>query len=100
IQKYSDQEYVDSTALIGYRGKLFVMQSNFQMLEHADSYDAVGCGEPYALGALFALDAENGIEANPYDALMLALRTSERYSSGVRAPHYVFRMRASEPAEE
>lgn len=97
-QKYSEQEYVDSKALIGYRGKLYVMESNFQIMEHIDPYDAVGCGEPFALGALYVQDADNAIEHNPHGALIMALHAATRYSAGVREPFYVRTLPYQTPA--
>lgn len=99
-QKYSEQEYVDSKSLIGYHGRLYVMESNFQIMEHIDPYDAVGCGEPYALGALYAMDAENRIKKNPHGALILALYAAARYSAGVSEPFYVRTLPHVAPAAE
>lgn len=42
--------------LIGYRGRLYTVQSDFAVLEEARGYAACGCGQEYALGAISALD--------------------------------------------
>lgn len=41
--------------LVGYCGRLFKIESDFQVGESVDSFQSVGCGEPFALGALSAL---------------------------------------------
>src|SRR3989344_5586577 len=40
--------------LVGYRGKLFTIDGDFQVGIPADQYDAIGCGESFALGVLDA----------------------------------------------
>ncbi len=42
------------TFLVGYRGKLFSIHNDYQVGESTLPYDAVGCGQSYALGSLFA----------------------------------------------
>ena len=37
--------------LVGHAGRLFCVQSDFQVAERADGFDACGCGESYAMGA-------------------------------------------------
>lgn len=40
--------------LVGFRGQLFVIESDFQIGVPACSYEAVGCGRSHALGSLFS----------------------------------------------
>lgn len=70
--------------LIGYKGKVYLVASDFQVTRMRDGFAAVGCGTYYALGALGAteiLDAEK--------AVTLALEVSARFSAGVCGPFYV-----------
>ena len=73
------------TFLIGLGGRLFSMEDDFQIAEAADEFDACGCGEAYAKGAL-AASANCPVE----ERLSGALRAAERFSAGVRGPfHFV-----------
>lgn len=69
--------------LVGVSGRLFKVDGDFQVGEALDGFDAAGCGDDLALGALYAT-ADSGLAAE--DRLMLALRAAERFSAGVRGP--------------
>lgn len=72
------------TFLVGYRGRLFSIDDDYQVGEASDGYNACGCGREFALGALYASAHLTG-----RDRLGLALRAAERHSAGVRGPfHY------------
>jgi ATP-dependent protease HslVU (ClpYQ) peptidase subunit len=72
------------TFLVGYAGRLFRIDSDFQVGERADGFDACGCGESYALGAMACTPNEP-----PKDRLRIALETAAHFSAGVRGP-FVF----------
>lgn len=74
--------------LVGYRSRLFSVQSDFQVNEMADGYDAVGSGAEYALGALTAL---RGVR--PALRLKRALEISAHFNMGVSAPFFVRALR-------
>jgi ATP-dependent protease HslVU (ClpYQ) peptidase subunit len=67
--------------LVGYRGRLFSIQSDYQVCEAIRGFHAIGCGADYALGAL-AASAHLGSEQR----VRLALEVAETFSGGVRAP--------------
>lgn len=71
------------TFLVGVAGRLFRVESDFQVGEAADGFDATGCGFDIALGALHAT-ARTRI--GPQRRLRLALEAAERFSAGVRGP--------------
>jgi ATP-dependent protease HslVU (ClpYQ) peptidase subunit len=70
--------------IVGWRGRVFSVESDFQIREHADGFGAVGCGSPYALGALHAA----GID-DPEQRILVALEAAARFSNGVGAPFVV-----------
>lgn len=70
--------------LLGYEGRLFKIDSDYQVAESVDGFDAAGCGEDVALGAMFAAR-----HLAPTDRLTIALESSERFSAGVRRPFYI-----------
>lgn len=72
------------TFLVGHAGRLFRIDSDYQVGERADGFDACGCGESYALGAMACT-----VDAAPRDRLQRALETAAHFSAGVRGP-FVF----------
>ena len=48
-----------------------------------ENYDACGCGEYYALGALYAMER---FKMKPHDRVTEALSAAEHLSGGVKAP--------------
>lgn len=75
--------------LVGYDGRLFSVQQDFQVNEMADGYDAVGSGAEYALGAMRALD-----RSPPAVRVRKALEVSAHFNMGVSAPFFVKTLRA------
>lgn len=69
--------------LIGYRGHLYVVHSDYQISDPADQFAAVGCGDNYALGSLL-----NSI-GKPEQRIREALETAAHFSAGVSAPFVV-----------
>lgn len=71
------------TFLVGFAGKLYTIYGDYQVGIALDGYDAIGCGDQVARGALYA---------GPFTTLSgrarveLALQAAERFSAGVRGP--------------
>ncbi len=71
--------------LVGFRGRLFRIDSDFQVGEGAEAFEAVGCGENYAMGAMHALHG-----ADPMTRLQAGLDAAAAFSAGVSGPfHFV-----------
>jgi hypothetical protein len=81
--KNSDAEQ-GGTFLVGHAGRLFRIEGDYQVGESRGDYDACGCGEFYACGALFANTA-----AAPLERVRQALAAAEAHSAGVRAPFHI-----------
>ncbi|SFM09289.1 hypothetical protein [Pelosinus propionicus] len=77
-------EEIGGIFLVGVRGRLFQVESDYQVGESAYPYSAVGCGEAYALGALSVTHT-----IDPEKRIQLALSTAENFSAGVRGPFVV-----------
>lgn len=71
------------TFLVGLRGRLFCIDSDYQVAEAADCYDAVGAGAEIAKGALCVLQ---GLEIPPQERLRKALEAAEHWSGAVCSP--------------
>lgn len=67
--------------LVGIHGKLFKIDSDYQVGESTIPYTAIGCGADLALGAM-AVTAH----LPPIERLTKALQTAEQHSAGVRGP--------------
>jgi ATP-dependent protease HslVU (ClpYQ) peptidase subunit len=61
--------------LVGFKGRLFEIESDYQVGEPLNGMAAVGCGSAYALGALYASQTQR----NPRTRI-------QEYSNGCRAP--------------
>lgn len=70
--------------LVGYRGQLYRVDSDFQIGVNACGFDAVGCGDQVALGALAALEG-----SPPKKRIERALQIAEQFNAGVRGPFTV-----------
>lgn len=73
--------------LVGYRGHLYQIFSDYQVAESVGDFAAVGCAAAYALGALEVLQAQNAEEA-----ILTALKVAEGFSAGVSEPFTVVRL--------
>lgn len=73
------------TFLVGYQGRLFQIEDDFQVQESLHGFDACGCGDHIALGSLFSTDHI----ADPTARLTRALQAAEAFSAGVRGPYHI-----------
>lgn len=71
--------------LVGFRGRLFAIDSDLHVGENVAAYDAIGCGEDLCKGALFATKGQP-----PIKRIEKALSAAEEHSAGVRGPFTVF----------
>ncbi|WP_428421918.1 hypothetical protein [Methylibium sp.] len=79
--------------LVGYRGRLFIVDSDFQVGESVWPFGSVGCGDDLAKGALFAT---RNLGMTPAQRLAGALEAAEEFSAGVRGPWVMETLQAHE----
>ena len=72
--------------LVGIRGEIYTVESDFSVLRTIDGFNSIGCGSPYALGALRILKYSGKIREDPMMAVGLALETAAYFSNGVSGP--------------
>lgn len=77
--------------LVGYRGHLYSIESDYQVNEAAEGFDACGAGAEYALGAMQALERRP-----PEDRIRAALEISAQFSGAVLAPFHVLKTEQGE----
>jgi hypothetical protein len=70
--------------LVGYKGRLYRVDSDYQVGMPIAPYTAIGCGEDLALGAMFAAEIVGGPSGR--ERLEIALKAAEHGSAGVRGP--------------
>lgn len=72
------------TFLVGINGRLFRIQDDFAVLESTYGFDAVGCGEQFAKGAMHASKIQD-----PSKKITAALEAAEAFSAGVQRPFHI-----------
>lgn len=70
------------TLLLGYNSHLYTVQDDFSVIEDSRGYDAVGCGEEVAKGALYVL--HDNMDMSPEEKLRKALEASEQLCAPVK----------------
>lgn len=81
----SEEQEQGGCFLVGYQGRLFKVEGDYQVGESAYGYDAVGCGGDVACGSLFSTTGR----LNPEDRVRTALMAAEAHNAGVRGPFLV-----------
>ncbi len=74
------------TFLVGWRGKLYCIESDLQVGENQLPYAACGCGCDLVLGSLHTTAQ---FELSPKERIKLALDAAESFSAGVRRPFVI-----------
>ena len=67
--------------IVGYKGKLYVIMSDYQVAIPRENFTALGCGESFALGAMYASS-----EKEPIKKIEIALNAAVAFSMGVKPP--------------
>lgn len=85
-------ELDDMEFLIGFNGKIYHIMCDFQVAMHKTDYMAIGAGRNYALGHLHAThQSDLSIE----DKIRLALECSASFSSAVKPPFEIIKVKKS-----
>lgn len=74
------------TFLVGFKGRLYRIEADYQVGIPADDYTAVGAGDNQALGVLYATE-----DMEPKKRIKLALSAAEHFSAAVRGPFHIVR---------
>lgn len=78
---------VGGNFLVGYKGHLYSIHSDFQVGRAALQYDACGCGEDIALGSLFST-----VGKKPEQRVKIALEAASKFSAGVAPPFTLLKL--------
>jgi ATP-dependent protease HslVU (ClpYQ) peptidase subunit len=84
-----NNEETGGTFLLAIRARLFVVQGDYAVLETRHPYDAVGCGQDYAMGAMHALwkPKTGHSPAAARSFLRAAIDAASEFSLGVGPPY-------------
>jgi hypothetical protein len=82
----SSNEESGGTFLVGYRGQLFRIGSDYQVGIPYGKFDSCGCGKDLCLGSMYSTE-KMGID--PKKRITIALKAAEQFSGGVRAPFLI-----------
>lgn len=78
---------VGGNFLVGYHGKLYNIEGDYQVGVPKLPFDAVGCGSDLALGAMFATEG-----MSPEKRIGAALSAASTFSAGVAPPFTILRL--------
>lgn len=90
---FEDNGYADmdteegGSFVVGYRGALYSILSDYQVEETAQNYIALGGGAPFALGALFASKERDSMKK-----VEMALHASATFSMAVKPPFTILKL--------
>jgi len=79
-------EKVGGSFLVAFRGRLFRVESDYQVGVNSIGYAADGCGADLALGSLHATSS---LKILPRERVLMALRAATEFSAGVAPPFHV-----------
>lgn len=72
--------------MIAQEDRLFKVDSDYQVGEPNELYDACGCGD---VAALASLNTTSKMNMLPIDRIRLALQSATKYVPGVEPPFYI-----------
>lgn len=78
------------TFLVGFKGRLFIIDSDYQVGEMIDNFVSVGCGADIALGSLYST---KNSPLKSEDRIKLALESAEQFNAGVRKPFVILKLK-------
>jgi len=82
----NNREEMEAVLLLGWHGKAYAIQRNFQIDRIDTGFTATGVGENYAMGALAVMDTEG---RDPERMVLIALEIACMFSNGVSKPFHV-----------
>lgn len=78
---------VGGNFLVGYKGKLYNIEADYQVGIPKLTFDAVGCGSDLALGAMYATEG-----LSPEERINAALSAASTFSAGVAPPFVILKL--------
>jgi ATP-dependent protease HslVU (ClpYQ) peptidase subunit len=85
----SDEDKLTPYFLVGYRGKLYNIQPDYQVAQAEDGFEAVGSGADIAIGAMHASKSVKNCKKR----ITQALEASARNNAAVRPPYTILSLK-------
>jgi hypothetical protein len=89
--KTQDGEDAGGVLLVGYRGALYCIDDDYSVGRSALGYEAIGCGDHFALGSLASTSGD------PEARVQMALYSAALHSTSVCEPFTVLTQSTQEP---
>jgi ATP-dependent protease HslVU (ClpYQ) peptidase subunit len=86
FQKTKEEQDVGGNFLVGYRGQLYSIESDYQVMKVKQNYNACGCGKDISLGSLFSTET---LDLSPERRITIALDAAVEFCAGVRGPYTI-----------
>lgn len=77
----NDFDEKESCMIVGYKGKIFYVESDWNVGYDKTNYYAIGSGAPVALGSLYSTEGQH-----PLDRIRIALEAAQEFTISVRGP--------------
>lgn len=87
LQKNTDGDDKGGMFLVAYKNRLFKIEADFQVAENLNGIDSCGCGQDFALGALYS--CLNDASISTEEKINKALQAAEFLSIGVSRPFII-----------
>lgn len=84
--KLESGEQTGGTFLVGYKGRLFEIEDDFQVAEQVLPFASCGCGYYYAMGSMYNDYKSGKMLKDPEKTLERALEVASTFSGGVLPP--------------
>lgn len=82
-----DKDTEDFSFIMGFKKNLFVVSADLQVASQKDEFCAIGSGAQIAKGALYVAKKAGCFSGK--NAIVMALKAAERYSTDVRGPFLI-----------
>ena len=82
----------ETWVLMGYKGRLFMLDSSFFVSEYDQPFASIGCGSDIALGCMYLMEKIRGDGLMPEAKIELALGASEEFNCHVRRPFTILKL--------
>lgn len=90
VEKDGQATAGDCAYILGFEGKIYILENDFGVWESRNSYTAIGSGREYALGALAALQKE--LPKDPELTMTKALAAAAKWCPWVMEPFCIVKV--------
>ena len=93
FSRIDQNEKVGGRFLVGYKDRLFDIDTDFQVGENLCGYSALGSGSDFAMGSLYSTE---GMIDDPITRIHMALQAATQFAVGVEPPFHILNTKNNE----